>query len=107
MPLGQFTVYTAIGSLVWNSALVGAGYALGDRWEEVGDYVGYLQYVVIAAVVVLLGRYAWTRLVGNRAGDEQQPQPPIRHLPDRNVTDEAPAPAEVRRDDERSVTRPR
>src|SRR5690606_36386645 len=31
-----FTIYTAIGSLVWNSILVGAGYGLGDQWEKVG-----------------------------------------------------------------------
>jgi membrane protein DedA with SNARE-associated domain len=61
MPIVRFTVFTLIGSLVWNTALVGAGYALGDRWEQVGDYVGYLQYVVIAVVLAALGWFAWSR----------------------------------------------
>ena len=49
MAVVPFTVYTTVGSLVWNSALIGAGYALGDRWEQVGDVVSWFQYVVIAA----------------------------------------------------------
>jgi membrane protein DedA with SNARE-associated domain len=107
MPLGQFTVYTAIGSAVWNSALVGAGYALGERWEEVGDYVGYFQYVVIAAVVVLLARYAWTKFGSDRSGDPDDEQPsglPMRLQP---IEVETGAGAPLRRDDERRVTRPR
>lgn len=61
MPIVQFSIYTLIGSLVWNSALVGAGYALGDQWHKVGDVVSYLQYVVIAAVVVGVAAFAWRR----------------------------------------------
>ena len=34
MPLGRFTVLTAIGSTVWNAALIGAGAVLGERWEQ-------------------------------------------------------------------------
>jgi membrane protein DedA with SNARE-associated domain len=68
MPIGQFTLYTLIGSVVWNSALVGAGYALGDRWEQVGDWVGYFQYVVIAGFLVALGWFVWTRYVSPKRG---------------------------------------
>lgn len=75
MPLGRFTVYTALGSLVWNCALVGAGYALGDRWEEVGDWVGYLQYVVIAVCVAAVAWFVWTRFVAPRRRGEPEPAP--------------------------------
>jgi len=61
MPLARFSLFTLIGSLVWNSALVSAGYALGDRWEQVGDYVGYFQYVVIVVILVALGWFAWNK----------------------------------------------
>ena len=57
-----FTLYTAIGSLVWNALLIGAGYQLGDRWELVGEWVGKLQYVVVAAIIVWLGWFTWTRI---------------------------------------------
>lgn len=72
MPIVPFTVYTALGSLAWNVALVGAGAILGNRWEEVGDVVGILQWLVILAILGLVGWFAWTRFVRPRlarAGD--------------------------------------
>jgi membrane protein DedA with SNARE-associated domain len=72
MPLPRFTVLTALGSAVWNAALIGAGAVLGDRWEQVGDIVGLLQGVVIVVVVALLGWFVWRRFVQPRlarAGD--------------------------------------
>ena len=62
MPMSQFLLYTAAGSAVWNAALIGAGWALGDNWEVVGTYVGYLQYVVIALVVLAVVWFLWRRL---------------------------------------------
>src|SRR5690606_38908405 len=61
----------------WNCALVGAGYALGDRWEEVGDWVGYLQYVVIAVCVAAVAWFVWTRFVSPRR--RREPEPPPKH----------------------------
>ena len=59
----SFTIYTAVGSLVWNALLIGAGYQLGDRWELVGEWVGVLQYVVVAAIVAVLARWIFTRFL--------------------------------------------
>jgi membrane protein DedA with SNARE-associated domain len=53
MPMKKFIPYTIAGSLVWNSALAGAGYGLGERWNKVEQYAGQLQNAVI--VIVLLG----------------------------------------------------
>lgn len=50
MPLKIFIVYTAAGSLIWNSVLIGAGYTLGEQWHVVEDYVGILQYIVLLAI---------------------------------------------------------
>jgi membrane protein DedA with SNARE-associated domain len=66
MPLVRFTVMTALGSAVWNVALVGAGALLGDRWEDVGDWVGILQWLVIVTIVGLVGWFAWKRLIAPR-----------------------------------------
>lgn len=52
MPLVPYIVGTTIGSLAWNTAPIGAGAALGSRWELVEQYVGYFQYVVVLAIVV-------------------------------------------------------
>ena len=52
MALGKFTVLTAAGSLVWNLVWVAIGWGLGDQWEKAGKWGDYLQYVVIATVIV-------------------------------------------------------
>ncbi|MEZ5140816.1 MAG: hypothetical protein R2711_19185 [Acidimicrobiales bacterium] len=49
----RFTIYTAIGSLVWNGVLIGAGYRLGESWEQVAEWVGNVQYVVVAGLAAL------------------------------------------------------
>jgi membrane protein DedA with SNARE-associated domain len=72
MPLVPFVIYTAIGSAIWNTALIGAGAALGDRWDEVGDVVGLLQGAVVVAIVAGVLWFVWSRLVKPRlaaAGD--------------------------------------
>ena len=77
MPLVRFTVYTAIGSLVWNVALISAGAILGNRWEEVGDVVGLFQWAVIVVVGGLVGWFSWTRFLRPRlarAGDLPDPE---------------------------------
>lgn len=66
MAFGTFTVYTAIGSLIWNSALIGAGYALRDNWEDVEPVLGVVQYIVIAVIVVAVGWFLWSRIRSTR-----------------------------------------
>ncbi|MFZ9644450.1 MAG: DedA family protein [Ilumatobacteraceae bacterium] len=66
MKLTSFVVLTAIGSAVWNIALIGAGAVLGDQWERVGEYVGVFQWMVIAAVLLLLVRFVVSRLKNRR-----------------------------------------
>ncbi len=51
MPWPQFLLYTAIGSSLWNGALIGAGVALGTQYELVERYVGALDLALVAAVV--------------------------------------------------------
>lgn len=51
MPLGAFTLFTLIGSLVWNTVLITAGYLLADQWEKVLDFTEPAQTLV----VILLG----------------------------------------------------
>jgi membrane protein DedA with SNARE-associated domain len=52
MPLGRFTALTAVGSLVWNSALIGVGAALGTRSQAVLSAVSVASaYALVAAGV--------------------------------------------------------
>lgn len=65
MPVWKFTGYTAIGSAVWNSVLIGLGRWLGDRWQLVEEYTGYFSYIVLALIVAGLGWFIWRRRSGS------------------------------------------
>lgn len=57
MPLPRFCFFTTAGSLVWNAALILAGYELGAQWHLVEGYVGPVSnvvYVLIGLVVVFV-----------------------------------------------------
>lgn len=62
MEMGKFLLYTAIGSAIWNSVLIGFGWILGDNWDAVEKYVGYLQYLVILAVLLAIAWFIATRI---------------------------------------------
>jgi membrane protein DedA with SNARE-associated domain len=66
MKLTSFVALTAIGSAVWNIALIGAGAVLGDQWERVGEFVGIFQWLVIVAILFLLVRFVTSRLNSRR-----------------------------------------
>lgn len=64
MPIGQFLAMTTAGSLLWNTALVSAGYALGDRYEVVEQYIDPISkvvYVLLVLAVVGFGVYVVRR----------------------------------------------
>jgi membrane protein DedA with SNARE-associated domain len=62
MPFWRFLTLTTLGSLIWNTAFVLAGYGLGESWHLVEEYAGFFQYFVIAAVVVALALFVLSRL---------------------------------------------
>lgn len=62
MPLVPFIAYTALGSAVWNTVLIGAGAALGNQWENVEPYVAILQWLVLAAIAVVLTWFVYGRI---------------------------------------------
>lgn len=54
MPLGAFTLFTLIGSLVWNVVLVTSGYLLADQWEKVLKFTEPFQTLVVVLIGVLV-----------------------------------------------------
>ena len=56
MPLGLFTISTLIGSLIWNTVLIVAGYLLADQWEKVLKVTEPFQTVVVVAIALGIGR---------------------------------------------------
>jgi len=62
MPVWQFVSLTTLGSLIWNSVFVLAGYLLGANWQVVDSYAGILQYVVLAGIGVAIVVFVVKRL---------------------------------------------
>lgn len=56
MPLGQFLVFSSVGTLLWTAALAMAGYLLGQAYSTIQDYV---DPVSTAVLVILIGYYIY------------------------------------------------
>ncbi|MGW8981404.1 DedA family protein [Streptomyces parvus] len=72
MALPTFVLLTTLGSLIWNSVLVLAGYWLGDQWEVVETYVGLLSKAVVVLVAVALAAYVAVRLRGRNQAQHRR-----------------------------------
>lgn len=69
-----FVALTALGSFVWNTVLIVAGYVLGENWQVAERYAGTFSRVVVA--VLAIGALAWVvarlrqaRATGGQDGD--------------------------------------
>ncbi|MEV6160157.1 DedA family protein [Nonomuraea sp. NPDC052129] len=68
MPLLTFTLLTTVGSLIWNTVFVLAGYYLGENWSLVEAYVGVGTNVVIGVVVLAVLVFIGVRVAERRKG---------------------------------------
>ncbi|MEM3252660.1 MAG: DedA family protein, partial [Thermoplasmata archaeon] len=62
MNILKFTIYTALGSLIWSIVLVYLGFMLGNNWVVIFRFFGELDYVVYAvaiAIILYLGYRAY------------------------------------------------
>ena len=55
MPFVRFSVLTFLGCLPWCFALVWIGDAAGSNWDTWHKRIGYLDYLVVVALVALAG----------------------------------------------------
>ncbi|NEG69391.1 DedA family protein [Bifidobacterium sp. BRDM6] len=65
MNFAEFSLFTFLGSAVWNTVLVTAGYMLGDQWCSILGILDVFEEVVIAvfAIVVVVAVVRWIRRV--------------------------------------------
>ena len=83
MPLGQFLLVTAGGSLIWNTVLISLGVAAGDFIQA---NLKYLDYLVVAAFALAIGYLAYKRLKDvRRHRRERVVRPDVVQDPDRSV----------------------
>lgn len=60
MNLLTFGLWTTLGSGIWNTILVSLGYALGDRWELVTEYVdAYSKVAYVVLLLILVGFFIY------------------------------------------------
>jgi membrane protein DedA with SNARE-associated domain len=73
MALGRYTVLTAPGSFAWAFAFAAIGWAAGSKWEEFHHSFRYAEYVVAAAIALVivagLVRHRRSSRIGRRAED--------------------------------------
>ncbi len=62
MKAGRFIVFTLIGCIPWNAALIYFGLKLGQHWENAQKYLHPLTYIVALIVVILVVRYIYKGL---------------------------------------------
>ncbi len=74
MPFGQFLLFTAGGSLIWNSVLIGLGVAAGD-WVQANLH--WLDYAVVVAAVLAVAWFVWRKVSGRL----HRPRHAGQHLP--------------------------
>ncbi len=63
MPVLRFTFLTTLGSALWNTLLVGAGWFLGANWERVSAIVGSISnaVLIVAVVAIVVLAIYWLR----------------------------------------------
>lgn len=68
MPFWFFTLLTTVGSLIWNTIFVLAGWFLGSQWHLAEEYAGTFSNIVYVVVIVLVVWWVVKRLLRNRHG---------------------------------------
>jgi membrane protein DedA with SNARE-associated domain len=66
MSIIPFSLYTLLGSVVWNVVLIGAGYLLGERWHQVEEPLELFQTAVLVVLGVAVAWFVWRRIVRPR-----------------------------------------
>ncbi len=72
MPMGRFLLFSALGSLPWNAALLLGGYLLGENYRTLYDAVRPYELVIYALVLVGFAWVLWRWLRGGARGEPGQ-----------------------------------
>lgn len=77
MNVAKFTLFTTLGSLIWNAIFVYGGYALGEQFHLISEYADVFSNVVVILVLGFLLVWVLLRLRRNarRAKDPDWHQP--------------------------------
>jgi membrane protein DedA with SNARE-associated domain len=86
MPLARFSILTLIGSIPWVLGFALAGHALGGDWKSVRHALEYVDYVLLAAIVLGIGYL----VVRRRRGGVDAAGKPVDGAPGAGPAQDAP-----------------
>ena len=66
MPMATFLLFTTLGSLIWNTLFVLAGFVLGENRQIIEDYAGTYQNLVLAVGFIAVAAFVVVRLLAAR-----------------------------------------
>ncbi|WP_399103298.1 DedA family protein [Streptomyces sp. 11x1] len=72
MPLPVFTLLTTLGSAIWNTIFVLAGYFLGANWTEVTAIVSTYSKIVLGAAAIAVLAFTLARFLKKDRGSQGQ-----------------------------------
>lgn len=67
MNLAKFTLFTTLGSLIWNAIFVYGGYALGENFHLISDYADMFSNLIMVLILGFLAVWVVLRLRRDRA----------------------------------------
>jgi membrane protein DedA with SNARE-associated domain len=74
MPFWRFLLFSAIGSIIWTTALALIGHALGQHWQSISSGIRKYDVIIVAVVVILILFAVYKRVTagrGHEPGEEE------------------------------------
>ena len=72
MPIGRFSLFTAIGTVIWTTLLAVIGWWLGDNYSNLVGPLGWVSNVVVAVLVLI---WLYRLIKQHRRRPAKSPQP--------------------------------
>jgi membrane protein DedA with SNARE-associated domain len=66
MHLGRFVLFSTLGSLPWNLALIYAGFVVGENYEQIAAALKPYEYVIYAIVLAVVAVLVARWIIGKR-----------------------------------------
>jgi membrane protein DedA with SNARE-associated domain len=73
LPLAPFVLSVTVGSAVWSFALGGIGYSLGSNYERFNHAFKYVEYAIVAGVLVFAAYLVYRRFRAARVTRRDDP----------------------------------
>ena len=75
MPLGKFTLYTALGSGIWSAILIYVGVIYGENKSSIDNFLGSATLWFIVGIIILILIYFYLHKRKTRLKSFVHPQP--------------------------------